>query len=124
MALLRVIVILGPRAHVVRIWVWSEKYVGQLCVKLLHRRERGRIRTVDRGWDRDGARATGIDVTKRERKRLNTVGSIAKLRRYASATGTRAESGTRWNSVRERVLIEEDVVMCGLARAEQPRVAE
>ena len=68
--------------------------------KLLYQREKRRILTVYRGWDGDGACATGIDMTKREREGLNTVGSIAKVNGHTSATGTRAESGARWNNVR------------------------
>ena len=66
LALLRVVVVLSPGTHIVRIWFVGTE-ASTVCTSAISKRK-GKIFTVHGGWDRNGPRAASIHVAKRKRK--------------------------------------------------------
>jgi hypothetical protein len=80
--------------------------------------------TVYGSWERDRTSTTGIHVTKGIREGLYAVGSVNEIHRKGFISVVTQELNQKsGNNVREVILVEEDVVVSWLARAEQACMA-
>ncbi len=105
--------VLGAGTHIVCVC----RHIGESL--RVRKAEEGWLLTVDRRRDRDGARAARIDVAEGVRERLETISPAnpnPKKKKISKKGG--GVSG----HARESVLVEEDIVVRGLARAEDPLV--
>ena len=80
--------------------------------------------TVYGSWERDRTSTTGIHVTKGIREGLYAVGSVNEIHRKGFISVVTQELNQKpGNNVREVILVNEDVVVSWLARAEQACMA-